>query len=1095
MLTVITGRGKTGKTRLLLEAVKACPATSMASRIVLVPEQLSHETERLLSELCGDAISFTAEVLSFTRLCDRVFARSGGGARPILDQGGRILTARLALDGIRPQLKVFGAATGKPEFLGSMVSMVDELKSYGVSTESLSSAAHQTTGLFSEKLSELALILGAYEAATAQGARDPRDRLSLLRKKLLNGDYAHGKHFFVDGFTDFSGQEIRVLEALLRTGESLTITLPAGQGDDPLFAPGQETLGQLTRLAQQLGIPCEIKIADYQRPLPPALTYVEQQLMGSGSAPFSAPNDAVTVLHAQSVLEECRACAAVLQKKAMEGMRFRDMAICCGDENAYSAMLTPMFAALGIPLYRSEKRQVLAHPVARFVLLALECATEGMEQETVLSYLKTGYPGLSRNQVDAVENYCVVWGIRGNRFFSEWTMHPDGYDSRYTEKTMELLRQLTDCQQSGIFPLKRLSDGMKNAQDVRGQLTALYRFLTETKLYEQLEQQIARETEVGNLEAAQETAQIYTILLTCLQQTADVAGSLRLGGSELCRMLKLALSQYQVGTIPAVLDAVTLGSVASMRGKQPKLLYVLGANQGSMPAVSVGGSLLSEQERQVLRQQFQLSLAPDAEGNLQRQLLELYSAFTCPTQRLYVSYLAGGEAAPSFLVERLLQLFPDAEGQPPADTGYTPQLLAELCLSSKGSEGTVPLGAAISAASRQLPELRDALEQGKEWSSPRDTGVTSEIAAKLFGNPVELTASKLDQFAACPLEFFLLYGLKAKIRQEATFNAAEFGTFVHFILEKSVPKLLQHSGACSESESMQLVEESMPAYTAEHLEHVQQTSRQSYLLHRNRREAALLVQEISKELTTTDFVPCGYEISLGGREGLPALTVQGQLGSGTLSGFVDRADLWKSPQGNFLRIIDYKTGSKKFDYTDLTGGAGMQMLLYLFALERSGLPGITEQVTPAGVLYLPARRDFRSASSPQDEKAEAGPSPRSGVMLSEFGVPEAMEHGDAPQYMPAKRGKLDMDYVLSRQQFTGLRDYVEDRMAQVVDRILGGYFPPKPFYRGMSHDPCSWCKYGSVCQKDPQFRKSCYHPSITPKEFWGLFSKGEDDDG
>ena len=237
MLTVITGRGKTGKTRLLLESVKACPATSMASRIVLVPEQLSHETERLLSELCGDAISFTAEVLSFTRLCDRVFARSGGGARPILDQGGRILTARLALDGIRPQLKVFGAAAGKPEFLGSMVSMVDELKSYGVSTESLSSAAHQTTGLFSEKLSELALILGAYEAATAQGARDPRDRLSLLRKKLLNGDYAHGKHFFVDGFTDFSGQELRVLEALLRTGESLTITLPAGQGDDPLFAP------------------------------------------------------------------------------------------------------------------------------------------------------------------------------------------------------------------------------------------------------------------------------------------------------------------------------------------------------------------------------------------------------------------------------------------------------------------------------------------------------------------------------------------------------------------------------------------------------------------------------------------------------------------------------------------------------------------------------------------------------------------------------------------------------------------------------------------------------------------------------------------
>ena len=177
---------------------------------------------------------------------------------------------------------------------------------------------------------------------------------------------------------------------------------------------------------------------------------------------------------------------------------------------------------------------------------------------------------------------------------------------------------------------------MKTAQDVLGQLTALYAFLTETKLYEQLEQQIARETEAGQLESAQETAQIYTILLTCLQQTADVAGSLRLKGSELCRMVKLALSQYQVGTIPAVLDAVTLGSVASMRGKQPKLIYILGANQGSMPAVNVGGSLLSEQERQALRQQFDICLAPDAEGNLQRQLLELYGAFTCADRYLYV---------------------------------------------------------------------------------------------------------------------------------------------------------------------------------------------------------------------------------------------------------------------------------------------------------------------------------------------------------------------------------------------------------------------------------------------------------------------------
>lgn len=200
--------------------------------------------------------------------------------------------------------------------------------------------------------------------------------------------------------------------------------------------------------------------------------------------------------------------------------------------------------------------------------------------------------------------------------------------------------------------------------------------MTAAQLYARLEQQVAEETANGQLEAAQETAQIWSILLTCLQQTAQVLGALRLKGQELGKMLELALGQYQVGTIPAVLDAVSIGSVSSMRGKEPKLLYVLGATESAMPAAPAGGSLLSEQERQTLRQQFDIQLAPDSEGNLQRQLLELYTAFTAPTHALYLSCPADAEGGVSFLLERIMQLFPDCTGQAPADTGYTPQAAA-----------------------------------------------------------------------------------------------------------------------------------------------------------------------------------------------------------------------------------------------------------------------------------------------------------------------------------------------------------------------------------------------------------------------------------
>ncbi len=1098
MLTIITGRGKSGKTTRLLEAVRACPGEAMGSRIVIVPEQLSHETERLLSRLCGDSISYASEVLSMTRLFDRVCAVSGGGARPTLDQGGRILTAQLALSSLRPQLKVFGAAAGKPEFLSGMVSMIDELKSYGVTPQTLMGAAAQAQGLFAQKLSELSMILGAYEAASAQGARDPRDKLTLLRKKLMEGAYAPGRHFFVDGFTDYSEQELRVLEALLRRGERMTVTVPAGDPEDPqaLFAPGRETLSALCHMAEAAGVQVEIIHTTFRRTLPPELAYLEQNLFSYGASPFPGKADHITVTHWETRLEECRACAAVLRRHAMEGMRLRDMAIACGDEKSYGALLSSVMEEMGLPLYRNEKRPVLTHPAARFLLLALECAGESMEQEAVLAYLKTSYCGLDRNDVDLIENYVVTWAISGSKFFSKWTMHPEGYDGFFTEETEAQLQRINDCRQQAMAPLLHLSAKLKSALNVKGQMEALFDFLQETRLYESLEEQVSRETAQGNLEAAQETAQIWSILLSCLQQVCGVLGSLSLKSSELPRILELALKEYQVGTIPAALDAASFGTLGSMRGKEPKLLYVLGVNEGVIPSVAAGGSLLTEQERQTLRDRFGIPLAPDTEGNLQRQLLEIYGAFTAPTERLYLSYLTGEEAQPAFPVRRVMELIPNCGGPVSPYAGLSARSAAEQYLMASEENGLLPLRAAISRAAEQVPELEQAILLGRQLSQPREMQVSPETAKALFGDPVGLTASRMDKLASCPLDFFLYYGLKARLRKEATFDAAEFGTFVHFILEKTVPELLGRQAPCTGEESMALVASHMGEYTEERLSQLEQTSRQRYLLTRNRKEAALLVEEISKELATTAFTPVGYEVAIGGRQGLPPLTVQGQLGRGSLSGFVDRADLWHGPDGDYLRIIDYKTGRKKFDYTDLLAGSGMQMLLYLFALERSGLPGLDAALQPAGVLYLPARHSYQSAEGPGTIDAAHTPNRRSGLLLGEPQVLEAMEHGDQYQYMPLRKTKSGLgDYAVSRQQLRLLEDYVNNQMLRMTDQILGGGFAPAPFYRGISHDPCRYCDFGPVCQKDPQFRKSCYHPPVSAKAFWQLLTEGGTEGG
>lgn len=1106
MLTLILGRGKSGKTRALLQAVKDCPAAGMAERIVIVPEQLSHQTERQISAICGDAISFTAEVLSFTRLASRVFSIYGGGARQSLDKGGRILTARLALDSIHTQLKVFASAAGQAEFLGSMVSMIDEFKSYGVTPQILQDASRQVEGLFAQKLLELSLILGSYEAVMAQGTCDPRDKLTLLAQKLMEEDYAKNRHFFVDGFTDFSKQELNILEWLLRRGESVTVTLPCDglESEERLFSPGRETAQRLYRMAQEMGKAVKIQQMDYHRDLPSEFTYLEENLYRYQAPAYEGSADAIILVTGQTRLEECRHCAAVLKKAAMAGLRWRDMVVAAGDTGSYGPLLEAVCRDCGVPLYTGSKLSVTAHPAAAFLLCALEAATEGMETETVTAYLRTGFAGVSKDDCDALENYAYTWSVRGARWQSDFTEHPDGYDGRFTEETAADLTRLNQLRKTAVGPLIHLSARLKTAGNTLGQLEAVYAFFEETKLYEQVTQQLQILSEQGRQEEAQETAQVYNTLMECLQQTASVLGKTSQNGGELLRILSLSLGQYDLGTIPATLDSVSFGALNAVRGSEPKLLYILGANEGAIPATVSGGSLLTERERSVLLEELNIDLAPDSEGALRRELLQLYSALTAPREYLYISCAAidGTEAlAPSFVMERLKKLFPKLKEEIyGVQDVMTPAELAELYLTAEHM-GDAPLQEAVSRAAQKIPELGKRIETAHSAMNPRQEQVSRGLSEQLFGAPVALTASRLDELGNCPLSFFLNYGLKAKERKQAEFDAAEFGTFLHYILEKTVADLTAEGEKqpLSQEDSQTMVEHYMEPYLAERMQDQGNLSaRQKYLYDRNRQEATQLLMELSQEFSQSEFQPCAFELQFGEGKSQSSLQVTGELGIGHLDGMVDRADLWKGPHGDYLRIVDYKSGSKSFDYTDLAGGVGMQLLLYLFALEKSGISQQTEHPIPAGALYFPAKRKIETADGPLSREEAAalrkkeGLKP-TGLVLADETVLEAMEKGVEGQYIPVKKKKSGLgDFAVTPQQMKILKEFIEKRMGQAVDQILNGAFAPKPFYRGRSHDPCSWCRFGDVCQKDEKFRQAHYVAPVKAEDFWKMIGGDED---
>ena len=366
--------------------------------------------------------------------------------------------------------------------------MIDELKTNMVPPERLREASRQVEGAFAQKLLELSLILGAYNAAMAQGACDPRDKLTLLARKLRETDYAASRYFFVDGFTDFSQQELDVLEILLSKSKGVTVTLPCDSLPDGerLFDPGRETASRLLRMARSLGQETRTMTADHVRPLPGELRYLEQNLYRYQAPAYKGRCTAVTLTEAADPLTECRHCAASLKRAAMQGIRWREMMVAAGDTQRYGPLMDAVCREYGIPFYTGMRAPITAQPAAAFLLCALEAAVEGMETDTVLAYLRTGYSGVSPDECDALENYAYTWAIRGSKWQKTWTEHPDGYDGRFTEDTQAQLDQLNALRQKAVGPLLRLSTGLKNAGNTRGQIEAIYRFLEEVQLWQQV---------------------------------------------------------------------------------------------------------------------------------------------------------------------------------------------------------------------------------------------------------------------------------------------------------------------------------------------------------------------------------------------------------------------------------------------------------------------------------------------------------------------------------------------------------------------------------------------------------------------------------
>ena len=1096
MLTLLLGPSGSGKSSRLRAELKARAEAGQRS-ILIVPEQFTSSTEGALYRTLGDTLSGYVESYSFTSLAEALLRRYGGAAVPTLTEAGRAVLVRRALDSLLDKVVYYSRQRRSAAFCEKAAQTIDELKSAGVRPEQLAEYAC-APGADKDKLGELALIYQTYESLLAGTAMDPGDRQEQAARRLQDagggGDFFAGRAVYIDEFDTFNAPKRTLLAAILPAAD-LTVSLCCDHiqetdGGVGLFSGARQVAAVLNQMARQAGADVRtVTLTDDLRHQK-ATDLAELSLLLADpsytpdpmaeTAPGQVP--AIRCCKADSRQQEAKAAAAAVKALARRGVPYGRMAVICRDASAYLPAVRYEFRLQNIPLFCDEATTPENTAPARAVLAALELLRGGVNGTALLRLLKTGLVHIPEEQACALENYAYTWPLRAEEWRLPFTRNPSGYVENWSEQDKT---DLLNAETARAFLADRALAFVNKARGTAvGEMTRrLYLFLQALGAEESL-QQLAEELRAkGMLPAADEALREWNVVTGLLNDLVRLLGEDQtLTPAEYADLFTLLLRTTDMGHIPQSLDSVIFTTAGRMRLPDTDACFVLGLAEGEFPQTPGDQGLLTHADRDAMIAQG--AELPDCfENRVIREQVCFYKALTAAGRWLWLSWPGGAAGLPvtAALAPALeLMAVPFVEPQP-ADLGATPAAALDL-LGSVWQQNT-PERAAVQGALQAVENTPDAAPgfAAVQRAARREPAVVTDTAAleALLGPRLHISPTRFERYAVCPFGYFMQYVLRARPRQKAELAPNISGTLTHWVLEQALRRQGTAFRTMTAEEIEALVNDLVKEYADANLPGA--GVRMQYLLGRIARNLVGLLGFIQRDMKQSGFQPVAFELRIDDRPdpddpGAPHVDpVELTDGAGhtvRVVGTIDRVDAMPLNGKTWLRVVDYKTGSKKFDLKEVYHGLDCQMLLYLFTLERNGgnlFPG----AAAAGVEYLLADPSPTTGARPESgEEGESAPPayPLDGLLVDDESICRAMDTRGTGEFVPltfnAKSGQVSAasrKHLASPEKLARIRDHLDGLLTRMADDLYGGHIAAEPFVPG-GKSPCLYCDYRSVCR-------------------------------
>ena len=1099
MVTFIYGIYGSGKTSAIMDMLIKDAENGKRS-FLIVPDQEALQFERLTLSVLPASSQLNLEVLGFSRLYNRLCREYGGISYSYITKPMRSLLMWKTLSELDCQFEEIGQNSSKGaadiSLTDTMLNAVGELKMNAITPNKLEATAKKLPkdSSLAKRLRDLAMLYASFDNYVSEKYSDSADDLSRLCELLKKYDFFNGTNVYIDSFTSYTKVQHQIIELIFKQANNVTVTIPLGSPEtEDISTKGlQIAAKELIKSAEAAKVDTKsIFLGENKRARTEAIAYLSKNLWTMNASPDSAPKaDGIITEKCDNPYAEAEAVAAHIIELLRNGARCRDISIIARDSEKYRGILDTALEKSGIPFYFTQKSELCSMPSVKFILSALRIKKYNWQKEDVISHIKTGLCDIEMADINMFEEYVNTWNISGAQFLEDiWTMNPDGFTDRLSKRGEEILSAANRVRKKLTAPLLKLFVRLDAAENIADMCRTLFDYTQEVALDKKLSELSKKAALRGDLKQAEELSKIYGIMLQGIADIGEAIGDEYADTEEFTLILKNIFDNTEIGTIPTSIDEVTIGSAHTLRASSTKYAFIIGLCEGEFPASVNDSGIFSFEEKETLSE-LDMELAGTNEIYSSNELMYVQRAFALPSEKLYLfthsAELDGRVCFPSLAFTRAEKLFAKSL------TTHTYKL-SELEYLTPAPKNAVGILRSLDDGEKK-ESLRKALEEyipdirtmsAAKSSTAESCSVSAETANEAIGNVIELSPTSFEKYVKCPFSYFCSNVLNIREKKDSVFKANDMGLFVHYVLEILVKNAIPETPDDPSPDDDTLVKLANKT-VEEYIKRICPPSlinskRLEHLYSRLKNLALLLVKNTVTEFSHSDFRPVFYELRANGKDGNPSpLLFTLEDGSQAyFTGVIDRVDLYRSGDDVYIRVVDYKTGSKTFSIEDIDLGINTQMLIYLFTLCRSKssefkkVLDLSEEKDgiPAGVMYLSARIPTIEASDYDTEEdilhtAENKLS-RTGLLLHDEDVLHAMNHELDSRFLAnikRKKDELSGEALVTQEGFTEIFNKLQDIIIKIATELHSGKADANPLIQDKSN-PCDFCSLKPVCRK------------------------------